>query len=328
MKKLLRRDFLLLTGAAAVTLSNASAVRAESYPTRAIRAIVPYPPGSTIDLLARIIAHDLSDTLAQTVYVENIPAGSARVGTALAAKASPDGYTILFVTTAFVIDPSLNHDLPYDAVKDFSPISLLAISPHVLTINPSVPAKTLNEFIALVKANPGKFNRASPGIASSGDLSGELFGLSNGLDLVRVPFNGSPPAIMSTVAGHTTMAFTSFAVAAPHIQAGTLRALAVTSDKRSPRSPNVPTMSEKGFPDQSSAFMQAVVAPVGTAKPIVQRLNHGMAEVLTRPNVKAQLEQLDSQAVTMSPEDFAIHIRNEIARWGKVIQDAKLSKSG
>src|SRR5436305_10262128 len=232
MKKLLRRDFLLLTGAAAVTLSNASAVRAESYPTRAIRAIVPYPPGSTIDLLARIIAHDLSESLGQTVYVENIPAGSARVGTALAAKAPPDGYTILFVTTAFVIDPSVSHDLPYDAVKDFSPISLLALSPHVLTINPSVPAQTLNELIALIKANPGKFTRASPGIASSGDLAGELFRLSNRLDLIRVPFNGSPPAIMSTMAGHTTMAFPSLAVGAADIEGGTVGARAVTWDKR------------------------------------------------------------------------------------------------
>jgi len=328
MKRVLRRDFLFVTGAAALTLAAIRAVNAESYPARAIRAIVPYPPGSTIDLLARIIAHDLSESLAQTVYVENIPAGSARVGTTLAAKASPDGYTILFVTTAFVIDPSLNHDLPYDAVKDFSPVSLLATSPHVLTINPSVPAKTLNEFIALIKANPGKFNRASPGIASSGDLSGELFRLSNGLDLVRVPFNGSPPAIMSTVAGHTTMAFTSLAVAAPHIQEGTLRALVVTSDKRSPRFPDVPTMSESGFPDQSSAFMQAVVAPAGTPKSVIEQLNHEIGRIVTRPNVKGQLEQLDSEAVTMSPEDFAIHIRNEIARWGKVIQDAKLSKSG
>jgi tripartite-type tricarboxylate transporter receptor subunit TctC len=327
MKGLSRRDFFVLTGGMTATLSAPLSGLAQSYPTRAVRAIVPYPPGSTIDVLARIIAHDLPESIGQPVYVENIPAGSARVGTTVAAKAPPDGYTILFVTTAFVIDPTLSRDLPYDAVKDFSPISLLAISPHVLTINPLVPAKTLQEFIGLIKSKPGKFNRASPGIASSGDLCGELFRLSNGLDVVRVPFNGSPPAIMSTVAGHTTMAFTSLAVAAPHIQEGTLRALVVTSDKRSPRFPDVPTMAESGFPDQSSAFMQGVVAPAGTPKALVERLNHEIAKIILRPDVKRQLEQLDSEVVMTSPEEFGTHIKNEIARWGKVIHEAKVNNS-
>jgi tripartite-type tricarboxylate transporter receptor subunit TctC len=246
------------------------------------------------------------------------------VGTGTAANSPGDGHTVLFVTNDFAVAPTVSSKVPYDAVKSFAPVTIAAASPQVVVVHPSFPAKTMRELIAVTKASPGKYNYASLGIGF-GQLSSErLFRLGLGLDVVRVPFPGASPIITSTLAGHTPIAFLGLPPAAPHIKEGTLRALAVTSPRRSPVFPDVPTMDESGVPDQQSELIIGVLVPAATPKPIVDLLQRQIARIVALPDVKGRLDALGFAAVASTPEAYAAQIKADIETWSKVVREANI----
>src|SRR5258705_5968630 len=298
--------------AAASHAQNAPGGAATSYPTRQVRVIVPYPAGGPTDVMARLVAQHLTESLGQNFFVENLTGASGVVGTGTAANSPGDGHTILFVTNDFAVAPTVSSKVPYDAIKSFAPVTIAAASPQVVVVHPSFPAKNMQELIALAKASPGKYNYASLGIGF-GQLSSErLFRLGLGLDVVRVPFPGAAPIITSTLAGHTPIAFLGLPPAAPHIKEGTLRALAVTSPKRSPVFPNVPTMAESGVPDQESELIIGVLVPAATPKPIVDQLQRQIARIVALPDVKERLDALGFAPVASTPEAYAAQIKADI----------------
>ena len=310
--------------AAASHAQNAPGGAAASYPTRQVRVIVPYPAGGPTDVMARLVAQHLTESLGQNFFVENLTGASGVVGTGTAAKSPGDGHTILFVTNDFAVAPTVSSKVPYDAVKSFAPVTIAAASPQVVVVHPSFPAKNMQELIALAKASPGKYNYASLGIGF-GQLSSErLFRLGLGLDVVRVPFPGAAPIITSTLAGHTPIAFLGLPPAAPHIKEGTLRALAVTSAKRSPVFPNVPTMAESGVPDQESELIIGVLVPAATPKPIVDQLQRQIARIVALPDVKERLDALGFAPVASTPEAYATQIKADIETWSKVVREANI----
>ena len=298
----------------------------QAYPTRPVRIIVSAAAGGPSDVIGRVVAQKLGERLGQQFFVENIPTGAGNVAVGMVAKAAADGYTLLSPTSAVVINPSLYVNLPYDTLRDFAPVSLVAASPHVLTVNPSLPAHSVQELIALVKANPGMLSYASPGTGTTGQLAGELFKLSLGLDLTHVPFNGAAPAVLSTIGGHTPIMFTALPSAAANIKDGKLRALAVTSAMRDAEFPDVPTLAELGFPDQVSTFFACILAPAGTPKPIVDTLQREIARTIMLPDVKERLAAIGFTPVANTPDAFAAELKREVARWAKVIADAKIPK--
>ena len=295
---------------------------AETYPARSVRMIVPFAAAGPTDVIGRIVAQKLSEDLGQQFYVENVPGGGGNTGTAQAAKSAADGYTILVVSTGFIINPSLYAKIPYDPFKDFAPVTLIAASPNVLTVSPSVPAKSVKELIALIKANPGTYSFAQPGTGSTPHLSGELFKLSFGLDLVMVPFTGAGPAITSTIGGHTPIAFTALPPALASIQEGKLRGLAVLTGKRVAGLPDVPTMAEAGVPDQEADTLTGIVVPVGTPPDIVDLLHREIVKIVALPDVQEKLTALGFIAIADTPAEFAARLKAEFAKWAKVIKDA------
>jgi tripartite-type tricarboxylate transporter receptor subunit TctC len=319
----LRRLFLRLACAAAA-LSVATVAGAQTYPTRPVRIIVPFAAGGPATILAHLIAQPLSETFGQSFYVENLPTGASNVGTTTAAKAPADGYTLLVVTPSFVINPNLYARLAYDPIRDFTPVILAVTSPHVLIVNPSFPANSVKELVALAKANPGKYSYASAGTGQSAQLAAELFKLAFGLDIVHVPFNGGAPAMNATIGGHTPIAFNALPSAAALIKEGKLRALAVTSGSRAPEFPDVPTLAEAGAAGQESLFFQGIVAPAGTPKEIVDQLYREIDKILARPEVRARLAAIGFAVTVSSPEQFQAQIKSEVARWAKVIRDANI----
>jgi len=310
--------------AAASHAQNAPGGAATSYPTRQVRVIVPYPAGGPTDVMARLVAQNLTESLGQNFFVENLTGASGVVGTGTAANSPGDGHTILFVTNDFAVAPTVSSKVPYDAIKSFAPVTIAAASPQVVVVHPSFPAKNMQELIALAKASPGKYNYASLGIGF-GQLSSErLFRLGLGLDVVRVPFPGAAPIITSTLAGHTPIAFLGLPPAAPHIKEGTLRALAVTSPKRSPVFPNVPTMAESGVPDQESELIIGVLVPAATPKPIVDQLQRQIARIVALPDVKERLDALGFAPVASTPDAYAAQIKADIETWSKVVREANI----
>ena len=307
-------------------LAVASNAWGQSYPTRPVRIIVSAAVGGPSDVIGRVVAQKLGERLGQQFFVENIPAGAGNVAVGMVAKAAPDGYTLLSPTSAVVINPSLYANLPYDTLRDFAAVTLVAASPHVLTVNPSLPAHDVRELIQLEQANPGKLSYASPGTGTTGQLAGELFKLSLGLDLTHVPFNGAAPAVLSTIGGHTPIMFTALPSAAANIKDGKLRALAVTSAERDPQFPDVPTLTELGFPDQVSTFIACILAPAGTPRPIVDTLQREIARMIVLPDVKQRLAAIGFTPVADTPDAFAAELRSEVARWAKVIADANIPK--
>ena len=301
-----------------------NAPAASAYPNRQARIIVPYPAGGPTDVMARVIAQHLSESLGQNFFVENLTGASGVVGTGTAANSAGDGHTILFVTNDFAVAPTMSIKVPYDPIKSFAPVTIAAASPQVVVVHPSFPAKTMQELIALAKAEPGKYNYASLGIGF-GQLSSErLFRLGLGVDVVRVPFAGAAPIITSTLAGHTPIAVLGLPPAAPHIKEGKLRALAVTSPKRSPAFPDVPTMAESGIRDQESELIIGVVVPAGTPKPVVELLQRQIARIVALPEVKERLDALGFAPVASTPEAYAAQIKGDIETWSKVVRDANI----
>jgi tripartite-type tricarboxylate transporter receptor subunit TctC len=324
--RLARRQLLRLAGAVAVLAAGASAAWPQAYPSRPVRMIVPFAPGGSVDIIGRIVAQKLADSLGGQFYVENVPTGATNVANAMTAKSPPDGHTILFVTSSFVINPSYYRKINYDAVKEFAPIALMAFSPHVLTVNLSIPATTVKELIALVKRNPAKYSYASAGTGQSAQLAAELFKLAYGLDIVHVPFNGGAPAMAATIGGHTQIAFNALPSAASFIKDGKVRPLAMTSAKRDPEFPDVPTFAEAGVPNQESAFFVGAVAPVGTPQDIVNLLNRELVRIIALPDVKEKLNFIGYTPETDTPQEFAAMMKSEIERWAKVIRESKIQQ--
>jgi tripartite-type tricarboxylate transporter receptor subunit TctC len=313
-----------LTAAAASHAQTAAGTAGAAYPTRQVRIIVPYPAGGPTDVLARLVAQHLSEGLGGSFFVENLTGASGVVGTGTAANSAGDGHTLLFVTNDFAVAPTVSSKVPYDPIKSFVPVSIAAASPQVVVVHPSLAAKSMQELIALAKAEPGKLNYASLGIGF-GQLSSErLFRLGLNLDVVRVPFQGAAPIITSTLAGHTPIAFLGLPPAAPHIKDNKLRALAVTSPKRSPAFPEIPTMAESGVNGQESELIIGVVAPAATPKPVVELLQRQIARIVALPEVKARLDALGFAPVASTPEAYAAQIKADIATWSKVVRDANI----
>ena len=322
--KLHRRQFLHLGAGTAALPAMSRMARAQTYPSRAVRVIVPYAPGGVTDVVARLIAQKLSEHLGKQFFVENVAGATGNIGTSQAAKAAPDGYTILVAFSSYVVNPTLFDKIPYDPYKDLDPVTLATTSTTVLVVNPSVPAQTVKDLVALVRANPGKYSYSSAGTGTQSHLSGEQFRLSLGLDLVHVPFNGGGPAIASVVAGHTPVGFNSPTASVEQIKGGTVRALGVTGERRSQSMPEVPTMGEGGYPDIKGDSWVGVLVPAGTPKEIVTLLNREIAKILTLPDMKERLVTLGCDAVASTPEEFSQRIKTEIETWGKVIRAANI----
>jgi len=314
-------QFLL---AAALLLGVVPAASAQGYPTRPVRVVVGFPAGGPTDVIARLVSQKLSDALGQQFFVENIGGAGGNTAAGQVARATPDGYTIMGISTGFVVNPSLYAKVPYDPVKDFAAVTLVAASPNVVVVNPSVPAKSLPELVQLVRNNPGKYSFAGPGVGSTPHLGGELFRLTFGLDLVHVPFTGAAPAVQATIGGHTPIAFTALPSSLAAIQAGQVRAIGVAATERAAAIPDVPTFAEQGIKDQDADTLTGLVAPAGTPKAIVDLLYREIAKAVAQPDVKERLAVLGFKPVANTPDEFSARIKLEIEKWGKVVRDAKL----
>jgi tripartite-type tricarboxylate transporter receptor subunit TctC len=310
--------------AAVLVLCGVPTASAQNYPNRPVRVVVGFPAGGPTDAIARMVSQKLSDTLGQQFFVENIGGAGGNTAAGQVARATPDGYTIMAISTGFMVNPSLYAKVPYDAMKDFAPVTLVAASPNVVVVNPSVPAKSLPELVQLIRDNPGKYSFAGPGVGSTPHLGGELFRLAFDLDLVHVPFTGAAPAVQATIGGHTPIAFTALPSSLAAIQAGQVRAIGVAASERAGAIPDVPTFAEQGIRDQDADTLTGLVAPAGAPKEIVDLLYREIAKAVAQPDLKERLAVLGFKPVANTPDEFGARIRAEIEKWGKVVRDAKL----
>jgi tripartite-type tricarboxylate transporter receptor subunit TctC len=321
MVTMLRRS--LLAGAAC--LAAPSIARADTYPTRPVKVIVPFAPGGQTDVIARFIAQALSEHLGQQFVVENKSGAGGNIGMGLAAQAPPNGYTLLFTDgTTFVVNPNLYEKAPYDPFKDFQPVSLSVTTTQVLVVHPSLPVTTVAELVALVKSKPNTYSIASPGIGTPGHLTGELFKAAAGLDLIHVPFGGGGLAINSAAAGHTPIAFGSPAATMSQITGGKLRALAVASKKRIAALPDVPSMTEAGYPSVESDAWVGCVAPAAVPKDIVTLLHSEMGKAVLLPDVKERVAALGFEPYDPSLDASSARLRDESDKWAKLIRALNL----
>jgi tripartite-type tricarboxylate transporter receptor subunit TctC len=321
----MKRRIVLGLFAALLLASGAAQAQQGTYPNRQVRIIVPYPPGGPTDLIARLVAQKLGERLGQSFFVENVAGASGAVGAGQVAHSAPDGYTLLVTTNDFAVASVTNTNLPYDPIKDFSPVTIISSSPQVVAVNPAVPAKNIRELADLIKAAPEKYNYAAMGIGF-GQLTAErLFNLSLKLNgLARVPFNGAAPAINATLAGDTQIIFIGLPPVAPYLTSDKLRAIAVTSSERTPVFPDVPTLRESGIPDQEADLINGMLAPVGTSQEIIALLQKQISEIVRLPDMKATFDKLTFVPAGTTPEQFASQIREDIAVWGKVMKDAHI----
>ncbi|HZU89355.1 MAG TPA: tripartite tricarboxylate transporter substrate binding protein [Stellaceae bacterium] len=302
----------------------AAAQTATNWPERPVKMIVGFAAGGPTDLFARLIAQKLAEQTGKNFLVEDVGGAGGNVGTERAAKSPPDGYTLLVTGGNFTNNPFLYSHVPYDPLKDFDAVTLGAQTPVILAVNPSLPAHSVKELVDLIRANPGKYSFASPGTGTPPQLVGSLFQHALKLDLVHVPFGGGGPAVEATVGGHTPISFGATAPAVPLIKSGQLRALAVTGKERSPALPDVPTMTEAGFPEVVGSTWTAVVAPAGTPKPIIAKLHDLIVAALGASDVKAKLAAMAYVPIGSSPEECETFFKSEMDTWGKVIKEAGL----
>jgi tripartite-type tricarboxylate transporter receptor subunit TctC len=326
----MREEFMRLNGisltigAALLAAIGIAPALAAGYPDKPVKIIVPFAPGGPTDVIGRMFAQKLSESMGQQFYVENLPGAGGNIGVAAAAKAPADGYTMLMVSTGFMVNPSLYAKVPYDPIKDFTPLTLVAVSPNVLFVHPSVPATTVKELIDLIKSNPGKYSYAHASIGSTPHLSGELLKLTFGLDLVTVPFTSAALAINSTLGGHTPIGITALPPAVANIKEGKLRGLAVMAVKRPAVLAEVPTLAEAGVPNQEADTLTGLVMPAGTSNEIIGRLNREIVRIGNLPEMKERLQTIGFIPVLNTPDEFGIRIKTEMAKWGKVVRDGKL----
>jgi tripartite-type tricarboxylate transporter receptor subunit TctC len=293
-----------------------------AYPVKPIRIIVPQSPGASTDLTARLIGQKLSAALNEPVIIDHRPGAGSIIGTDLVAKAAPDGYTLLVVASSITLNPTLHKDLPFDPIRDLAPITQISAFPNMLVVHPAVPVKTVKDLIALAKAKPGSINYGSSGSATGTHLSAELFKYMTGIEMVHVPYKGGGPAVQALLGGQVQLNFATIVSVLPHVRSGKLRALAVTTAKRSPSAPDVPTIGESGVPGYDHAPWNGFLAPAKTPRAIVARLNEETARLLRAPDVQSVFTNEGAEPVGNSPEEFAAIIRNETAKWAKVIRAA------
>ncbi|MBX9843765.1 MAG: tripartite tricarboxylate transporter substrate binding protein [Xanthobacteraceae bacterium] len=319
-----RRQVLQAAAAAGASALAVPEAFAQSYPAKPVRLIIPFGAGGPTDVFGRLAAQKLSDSLGKQFFVENIVGASGNIGTARAAKLPADGYTMLLIPTNFVVNPALLPNTPYDAIKDFDPVTVAVTSPMIISVHPSVSAQNVRDLIGLIKANPGKYSYASGGVGSPGHLVGEQFRVQLGLDLVHVPFQSAGLAVQSAIGNHTPICIVSPAPTVPQVREGKLRALAVTRKVRSQALPMVPTMTEAGHPDIEGENWFGFVMPAGTPREIVLQLNREIVQIVALPDVKEKLAGLGFEPVGNSPEEFAEQIRRELPKWAKVVREANI----
>jgi tripartite-type tricarboxylate transporter receptor subunit TctC len=314
---------LIAAGLVIATLPGANLAAAQDYPTRPVRVIIPFPPGGSNDVVGRLIGIHLGERLGKQVIIDNRSGAGGVIGTEAVAKSPPDGYTLLMISLAHAVNPWL-YKLTYDPIKDFAPIGLLAKGPNVLVVHPSLPVKSVKELIALAKQKPGDLQYASAGIGSFQHLGGELFKLTAGVDLLHVPFKGGGPAMIDVVGGHTKLMFSSMVQTVPQIKSGKLRALATGGVERSPVLPDLPTIAEAGVPGYEAVNWWGLVAPAGTAQPIIDKLNREIEVVQKSPEVQKQFANEGAEAVGMKPADFGGFMVSEMNKWEKVVKQGNI----
>jgi tripartite-type tricarboxylate transporter receptor subunit TctC len=304
---------------------SASAADAPSWPARPVRMVIPFPAGGTTDILGRVAAQKLSESLGQQVIPDNRPGASGNIGTEQVARAAPDGYTLLTAPgSTLTIHPSLYPKLGFDPLKDFAPITILAGVPNLLVVHPSLPARNVKELIALAKSKPDQLNYASTGAGQSTHLSMELFKSMAGVKIVHVPYKGSAPAVTDLLGGHVPMMFDNMPSALPHVKAGKLRAIGVSTSKRSSTAPDVPTVAESGLPGFDVTVWFAVLAPAATPRDITDRLHRTLVKALQAGDVRERLASQGAEPVGNTPEQFTAQMKADLAKWAKVIKDANI----
>ena len=318
-----RRRLLAAAGAALCLATTAFAqapAPAPAYPTKPVKLVVPYPPGGPTDIVARLVAQKLSDAIGQQFIIDNRPGAGGNPGAELVARSPADGYTLVVATTAHAINPSLFKNLGYSLSKDFAPVSQLTSGPLVIVANPQLPAKNVAELIALAKSKPGELNFASSGNGQSTHLSAELFAAMAGMKMNHIPYKGSAPALTDTMGGQTQLMFDTMLSAMPHVKAGKLKALAVTSATRSPVASDLPTVAESGLPGYEAIAWNGLLAPAGTPPEVLARLSAELKKVLAAPDVKDKFEAQGFAASWNSPEDFGRFMSAEVDKWAKVVK--------
>jgi tripartite-type tricarboxylate transporter receptor subunit TctC len=315
-------------GQVAVALSiacvSAGTVSAQAYPSKAVRIVVPFAAGGGTDVIARYLAAGLTESLKHQVIVDNRAGANAIVGTEHVARAPADGYTLLFVSSPHMVNPSMYAKLPYDTLRDFAPVSLIALSPYFLVVHPSLPVRNIKDLIALAKQRPDDILYGSGGTGSSAHLTAELFNQMAGVKLREVPFKGAGPALIGTITGEVAAVFGNALTVKPHIESGRLRALGIASARRSPSAPDLPTIAEAGVPGFSSAAVLGMLAPARTPRSIIDTLNAESHQVMKRPATEATMRRMAVDIELSTPEEFGRLIESEMQRWGKVIRALKL----
>jgi tripartite-type tricarboxylate transporter receptor subunit TctC len=318
-----RRCAALSLAATLAILAPHAAAAADAYPAKPLRFVVAFPPGGGTDIIARSIAQKLAERIAQQVVVDNRPGAGGNIGTDMVAKSAPDGYTLLMGSAGpLAINASLFGKMPFDPIKDLAPVTLAASTPNVLVVHPALRAATLKELIALAKARPGEINFASSGHGTPAHLAGELFNLMAGVKMVHVPYKGAAPALADLLGGQVQIMFSTMPPALPHVRDGKLRALAVTSAKRSPAAPELPTVDETALPGFEANTWHGVVVPAGTPSAVVARLNREIVAILHLPDVVERFSSQGAEALGSTPEEFAAYIKSETLKWAKVVRDS------
>ncbi len=307
----------------ATSLVHAGVSMAQAWPTKPIKLMVPFPPGGSTDIVARIVAQKLSERLGQPIVIENRGGAGGTLGTAATARAAPDGYNLAVASTStHVVAPGVYTKLDYDPIKDFAPVGLMAVSPYLLVVNPGLPAKTLKELVVLAKNQPGKLNYASAGIGSTTHLAMEMLKSVTGTYMLHIPYSGNGPAGTAVVGGQVEILFGSLPALLPHAKSGRVRALAVGTPKRSPSLPDVPTVSESGYPGFDASLWLAIVAPAGTPQPVIERLNKEIVALIASAETREALDKAGAEPLTGTPADLAAMIRDGIPKYAKVIKAA------
>ena len=319
-----------LRRAAAVTLAvlgivvAAPEATAQAWPNRSVRVVVPFPAGGSADTLARLLGQKLSERLGQPFVVDNRPGAGGNIGTDLVAKATADGYTVLVTPSSLAIAPSLYRNLSWDPVKDFAPVVLVASTPNILVVHPSVTANSVRELVALAKSKPGQLNYASGGNGATNHLAGELFKRMTSTDIVHIPYRGNPLAVIDVLNGQVAMMFDFMITSLPHVKAGKLRPLAVTGTKRSPQVPELPTVAEAGVPGYEASTWFSVMAPAWTPAEAVSKLNAEVNAILQMPDVRERLDTLGAEPMGGTPADVAALIHTDLAKWAEVVKAANI----